>query len=94
MANADGGELVIGIEDDGTLSGVPHAQDKLRLLPGVLKDRNDVNPALPCRSREVNTPDGKKLPHFEVIRGGKREVGSWQAAIQAAGFSHERIRRH
>jgi hypothetical protein len=24
MANADGGELVVGIENDGEISGVPH----------------------------------------------------------------------
>lgn len=66
MANADGGELLIGMEDDGALSGVPHAQDKLRLLLGVPRDRNYVNPVLPCRSRELDTPDGKKLLHFEV----------------------------
>jgi ATP-dependent DNA helicase RecG len=66
MANADGGELVIGMEDDGALSGIPHAQDKLRLLLGVPKDRNYVNPALPCRSREIDAPDGNTLLHFEV----------------------------
>ncbi|MBU0677761.1 MAG: putative DNA binding domain-containing protein [Verrucomicrobia bacterium] len=66
MANADGGELVIGVEDDGALSGVPHAQDKLRLLLGVPRDRNYVNPVLPCQAREVDGPDGKKMLHFEV----------------------------
>src|SRR5207248_11678314 len=25
FANADGGELLVGVEDDGTLSGVPHS---------------------------------------------------------------------
>ncbi len=66
MANADGGDLVIGIEDDGSISGVPHADDKLRLLLRVPKDRNYITPALPCRSREVEAPDGKKLLHFDV----------------------------
>ena len=32
MTNADGGELVVGIDDDGTLTGVPHAEDKIALL--------------------------------------------------------------
>lgn len=27
FANADGGELIVGIEDDGTLTGVPHDSD-------------------------------------------------------------------
>ncbi len=66
MANADGGELVVGMEDDGAISGVPHAEDKLQLLLGVPKDRNYVNPPLPCRSRKVVSSDGLVLLHFEA----------------------------
>jgi ATP-dependent DNA helicase RecG len=50
MANADGGELVVGIEDGGTATGVALADDKLRLLLGVPKDRNYVSPPLPCQA--------------------------------------------
>jgi ATP-dependent DNA helicase RecG len=66
FANADGGELVVGIEDDGTVSGVPHADDKLNLLLGVPKDRNYVDPPIPCRARKVTDSDGLKLQHFEA----------------------------
>jgi predicted HTH transcriptional regulator len=30
MANADGGALVIGVEDDGTVSGVDYPEDRLK----------------------------------------------------------------
>ena len=66
MANADGGELVIGMDNDGKVTGVPHPEDKIRLLMGVPKDRNFVIPPLPSRSREVLTSDGIRLLHFEV----------------------------
>jgi ATP-dependent DNA helicase RecG len=66
MANADGGELVVGIEDDGAITGVPHAEDKVRLLLGAPKDRNYVTPPLPCHARQVTVPDGRGLLHFEV----------------------------
>lgn len=66
MANADGGELVIGIENDGAITGVPHAEDKIRLLLGVPKDRNYLNPLLPCRAREVADAHGMRLLHFAV----------------------------
>ncbi len=66
MANADGGELVIGIEDNGTLSGVPHAEDKINLLLGIPKDRNYVNPPLPFRASKVAAPNGMTLLHFEA----------------------------
>lgn len=65
MANADGGELVVGMENDGSVSGVPHAEDKIRLMLGVPKDRNYVSPPLPCQASAV-VADGKRLLHFEV----------------------------
>ena len=34
MANADGGELVVGIENDGTVTGVPHTEDVAFSTPG------------------------------------------------------------
>lgn len=32
MANADGGTLVLGIEDDGTPTGVDYPQDRLEVI--------------------------------------------------------------
>lgn len=66
MTNADGGELVVGLENDGSVSGVPHPADKIRLLLSVPKDRNYVNPSLPCVVREVVSSEGKRLLHFQV----------------------------
>ena len=66
MANADGGELVVGIEDDGTVTGVPHPEDKIGLLLRAPGDRNYVHPALRCQAREVRTPDGALLLHLAV----------------------------
>ncbi|MBI2223655.1 MAG: putative DNA binding domain-containing protein [Betaproteobacteria bacterium] len=66
MANADGGELVVGMENDGAATGVPHAEDKIRLLLAAPKDRNYVSPPLPCVARELSDPNGKRLLHFQV----------------------------
>jgi|GEM_PF-182526 len=66
MANADGGELVVGMEDDGTVSGVPHTEDKVSLLLGVPKDRNYVSPPLPCHAEAIVSQNGKRLLRFEV----------------------------
>lgn len=65
MANADGGELVVGLEDDGQFSGVPHPEDRIRLFLQAPRDRNYVDPPLPVWSREVQTPTGRLL-HFTV----------------------------
>ena len=66
MANADGGELVVGIEDNGEISGILHPADKLALLSGAPGSQNYVNPPLRARGQEITTPDGKLLLHFRV----------------------------
>jgi len=66
MANADGGELVVGIEKDGSPTGVPHAPEKVDFLLNVPRDRNYVHPSLSARTRCVQTPDGLLLLHFEI----------------------------
>jgi len=66
MANADGGELVIGIEEGGAVTGVPHPADKVDFLLNVPRDRNYVRPPLAARARRVEAADGLLLLHFEV----------------------------
>ena len=66
MANADGGELVIGIEDHGEISGVPHPADKLALLRMAPGNPNYINPPLHTRAQEVHTPEGNLLLYFRV----------------------------
>lgn len=66
MANADGGELVVGLEDDGEPTGVPHPEDKIRMLLRAPSDRNYVQPPLRCQTREIRLPDGLLLLHFQV----------------------------
>jgi ATP-dependent DNA helicase RecG len=66
MANADGGELVVGIENDGSITGVPHAADKTRLLLEAPGSRNYLDPPLRYEAREALSADGERVLHFEV----------------------------
>lgn len=45
FANADGGELVVGLDDDGTPSGLPYTERQIQRLAGTPGDR--VTPPLP-----------------------------------------------
>jgi ATP-dependent DNA helicase RecG len=65
MANADGGELVVGLEDDGTVSGVPHPAAKVAVLLGAPRSTNYVQPPLVCGAREIPSSSGSLL-HFAV----------------------------
>lgn len=63
MANADGGTVVVGVEDDGTPTGVDYPEDRLNVLRGAPK--NLVRP--PLRPR-IDEPilQGKRVLVFEV----------------------------
>ena len=50
MANADGGALVLGIEDDGAVSGVDYPEDRLKILRSAPKTH--IKPAVKARIRE------------------------------------------
>ena len=56
MANADGGELVVGVEDDGLVTGVPHPPKKVAMLLDVPRSANYVKPpSLAASGRYVPT---------------------------------------
>lgn len=63
MANADGGELVIGVEDDGEVTGVDQPEDELALIKAAARDR--CLPPVDYRC-EVANRDGLLLLHFSV----------------------------
>ncbi len=66
MANADGGDLAVGLENGGALTGVLVAEDRLPVILTAGQNRNYVNPPLPVRARELRTADGHRLLHFTV----------------------------
>ncbi len=57
MANAGGGELVVGIEDAGTVTGMPHPADKIGLFLRAPGDRNYVHPPLRYQARDGGGPE-------------------------------------
>jgi ATP-dependent DNA helicase RecG len=71
FANADGGELLVGVEDDGTITGVPHDAD---VVAGILSaDANHVHSDTPLpapRKRSV-TFDGHTVVYFSVSKGNR-----------------------
>ena len=66
MANADGGELVVGIEDDGLATGVPHSDVYLQTMCEAPNRPDLVFPLLHCECDVVVLPEGERLLHFVV----------------------------
>jgi ATP-dependent DNA helicase RecG len=63
MANADGGTLVLGIEDDGLVSGANYPDDRLKVLHHAPKTH--IRPPLRTRIQEGKL-EGKRILVFET----------------------------
>jgi len=63
MANADGGTLLLGVEDDKTVTGVDYPDDKLALFRQATQ--NLLRPPLKARLTEL-TAEGRLVLAFEV----------------------------
>ncbi len=72
FANADGGELILGVEDDGSLTGISDFTDEeLKQIKDA--PRTHVHPSTPLQSvlcREASLPDGRVL-YFRISKGTK-----------------------
>jgi ATP-dependent DNA helicase RecG len=71
FANADGGELFVGVEDDGAISGVPHSNETIKLF--LEAHRSRVHPETPLPS--VTAVDlegaGRVLLYFAVDKSAE-----------------------
>ncbi len=63
MANADGGVLVLGLEDDGTVTGVDYPDNRLEVLRRVAETH--IRPPLKIRFRQEQL-QGKEVLLFET----------------------------
>lgn len=63
FANADGGTLILGVEDDGTPSGHDYPDEAIDGFLAVPVKR--LRPAVPCRTQRI-TLDGQEIVVLEV----------------------------
>lgn len=69
FANAEGGDLLVGVEDDGIISGVPYEADDFKTLTDSQKTHVFPDTPLPlCRIRKV-TVEGKTILYFSISAG-------------------------
>ena len=84
FANAEGGTLLIGVDDDGTLSGLKNPEGELfairnaieQFIRPVLKYKNFTIPLNRKKSIVcIEIPKGRKKPYsIEQEEGGRRQV--------------------
>ncbi|MEP3387267.1 MAG: ATP-binding protein, partial [Reichenbachiella sp.] len=69
FANADGGELFVGIEDNHSVSGLPHNQDKITGLLNSPKDCILQDTPVSIKQSSIVEFKGQKVLYFSVNKG-------------------------
>lgn len=71
FANADGGELFVGIEDNNSITGLPYAEDKISAILDAPENYVLKETPLPLKRASLVDYDGKKIAYFSVDKGSK-----------------------
>ena len=71
FANADGGELFIGIEDDNTVTGLPYSNEKNSSILKAPENSVLKETPLPLKRASLIDCQGKKVAYFSVEKGSK-----------------------
>lgn len=69
FANADGGELIVGLEDNGFVSGIPHSQGDIEKLLASPSTKIHRDTPLPMHRVTTIKYEGKTLLYFVVQKG-------------------------
>lgn len=69
FANADGGDLLVGVEDNGTVTGVPHSDSDVQLILNAPTSHVHTKSILPVQIASAIDLDGKKVLFFSVAKG-------------------------
>lgn len=71
FANADGGELFVGIEDDGAVTGLPHSDNEVDQLKLAYKTHVHRDTPLPQPKISIVTVNSKNVLYFAIGKGNE-----------------------
>ena len=69
FANADGGAILIGVEDDGTITGISHAENDIDTMLNAVRTHVYKNQQLPLNNANKLVLDDKTVLYFSVNKG-------------------------
>jgi ATP-dependent DNA helicase RecG len=73
FANADGGELFIGVEDDGSITGVPHPEADVAMMLGAVRTHVHAQSQIPIVHNLKMNVENQTILFFQVNKG-TREI--------------------
>ena len=71
FANADGGELFVGIEDDNTVTGLPYKDEKISMILNAPVSHVHRDTPLPLKRATIIHFEDWKVAYFSVEKGAK-----------------------
>lgn len=71
FANADGGELFIGIEDNSTVTGIPFSDEKINAIFSASEKYVLAATPLLVKRKNIIEYNGQKVVYFSVDKGSK-----------------------
>ncbi len=69
FANADGGAILVGVEDDGTITGIPHSEEEIQTMLNAIHTHVYHNQQLPLNNVNKLVLDNKTILYFSVNKG-------------------------
>ncbi|WP_413173555.1 ATP-binding protein [Anabaena azotica] len=71
FANADGGELFVGIEDNNTVTGLPFTEEKINTIFNAPENYVLRDTPLSIKRKNLIDYEGKKIAYFSIDKGTK-----------------------
>lgn len=71
FANADGGELFVGIEDDGQITGLQHTADQIELMKNAYQSHVHPDTPLPKPKVHICNIKDKQVLYFSITKGNQ-----------------------
>jgi len=95
LSNTNGGRIVLGVDDDGTIRGVDHASEEEFLLRQAVEahtrpdvdyttERVVVEPR--CDVIVVTVPESRTKPHVVVADGASKDDGTAYVRVEASSI--------
>jgi ATP-dependent DNA helicase RecG len=69
FANADGGAIIIGVEDDGLITGIPHSDEEIQSMLNAVTTHVYQNQKLPLTNVDKIQLENKTILYFSVNKG-------------------------
>ena len=98
LANTSGGRILLGVSDDGTITGLRDATEEAFALRQALTGRSDppveyTTERIPVEGRRdvilVTVPESRRKPHFLIETKGAENVPAGTAYVRTGEMSVE-----